>query len=157
MALESHGKKRKLCHIDEEEEEYQVKQQEQEGVEIDDDDDDDDEIKMEKFYAIVRNIRDARIHFMNTNKNNGSHDQHKHVDKKIVKKILQTPSEEESTPSAFASAAATSHPSFHREDFLDDPSKLTLLDHHQSSETKEGGPIIVEENTKEALDLNLSL
>ncbi|KAK6937232.1 NPR1/NH1-interacting protein [Dillenia turbinata] len=157
MKLERHRRKRKLWHIDEEEE-YREKQEEEE-------DDDDDEIKMEKFYAIVRNMSDARNHFMNNNNNNGSSslnypDQHNQVDKKIIKKKknMQRPSVEEATQSVIASAATTWHPTFELEDFLDDPSKLTLLDHHQPSGTKEEGSLIVKESTtKEALDLNLSL
>lgn len=126
MEMEGASKKRKLCH--------------------EDDDQDNEEEKMEKFFALVKSIREARDRLMN-----GSDHAPKATDDHMtMKRKLEEDRRQQ---------VAVWKPTFQHEDFMEDkaqfknPAAITLVD---SSKRKEEVTDQKEEN-KEVLDLTLSL
>ncbi|XP_030948791.1 uncharacterized protein LOC115972601 [Quercus lobata] len=117
--MEDASKKRKICPDDPEEEE-----------------DDDDEQKIEKFFALIKNIREARFRLMN-----GS-DVMEGVENKRKKKKVE---EENKQVEVWKL-------SFEREDFMEDEAQLKTV--VGSSPRQEGSK---KEEDKEELDLGLSL
>lgn len=117
--MEGASKKRKIFHDNPEEEE-----------------DDDDEQKIEKFFALIKNIREARFRLMN-----GS-DVMEGVESKRKKKKVEEENKQ----------VEVWKPSFEREDFMEDEAQLKTV--VGSSPRQEGSK---KEEDKEELDLGLSL
>lgn len=121
------SKKRKICHDDEVEEE-------------------DEEQKIDKFFALIKSIREAREHLINSSNKIALNSQRKksNVAEEEKKQI------------------AVWKPSFQHEDFLEEgvasefkkpPVTVTLV----GSSQREGGADDQKGNDKESLDLRLSL
>lgn len=121
------SKKRKICHDDEVEEE-------------------DEDQKIDKFFALIKSIREAREHLINSSNKIALNSQRKksNVAEEVKKQI------------------AVWKPSFQHEDFLEEgvasefkkpPVTVTLV----GSSQREGGADDQKGNDKESLDLRLSL
>lgn len=119
--MEGASKKRKICHHDPEEEEEE----------------NDDEQKIEKFFALIKNIREARFRLMN-----GS-DVMEAVENKKKKKKVEGENKQ----------VEVWKPSFEREDFMEDEAHQ-LKTVVGSSPRQEGSK---KEEDEEELDLGLSL
>ncbi|KAL7199146.1 hypothetical protein ACSBR2_021427 [Camellia fascicularis] len=131
------NKRKKICHDDDDHINIAFE-----------DDDDDEEKKIQKFFSIIRSIREARDHILT----NGSEEENKR--KKMKKKV----DEEEK-----AVAVAVWNPSFRPEDFAADDDKLIkyapMAINFVDSSAKNAETAGKEEDivVKEGLDLKLSL
>ncbi|KAB2056621.1 hypothetical protein E1A91_A11G118500v1 [Gossypium mustelinum] len=120
------------------------------------DDDEEEEENMEKFYALIKSIREARDRLIinnpssaeNVNKSGAADDQRETKKRKLL--------EEEKKVVAW-------NPSFQREDFMGEADKLKKLPPNltsigSTSQSKQGGDDNDQkEEVKDELDLNLSL
>ena len=122
------GKKRKISH---------------------DDDEDDEEEKMEKFYALIKSIREARDRLI---MNNSSAE--------IVNKEVAEQSKTKKPKLEEVKQIVVWKPSFQREDFMEEADQLKkpLMSFASTSQTKEGTDNYDQkEEVKEGLDLDLTL
>ncbi|MBA0686074.1 hypothetical protein Goari_013695 [Gossypium aridum] len=121
-----------------------------------DDDEEEEEENMEKFYALIKSIREARDRLIinnpssaeNVNKGGAADDQRETKKRKLL--------EEEKQVVAW-------NPSFQREDFMEEADKLKKLPPNptsigSTSQSKQGGDDNDQkEEVKDELNLNLSL
>uniref|UniRef100_A0A5B7CA90 Uncharacterized protein n=1 Tax=Davidia involucrata TaxID=16924 RepID=A0A5B7CA90_DAVIN len=122
----------------------------------DDEDEDDDNEKMEKFFALIRSIREARDIIIN----GSDHDQPKKQKRNNNIKVV----DQEELIDQEKPKSSVWNPSFQREDFAEDhlqlpnPSMATLLA-ASSSQIEQGISDHQNEeiNNKQGLDLKLSL
>ncbi|XWS31872.1 hypothetical protein CRYUN_Cryun23aG0112900 [Craigia yunnanensis] len=114
-----------------------------------DDDEDDEEEKMEKFYALIKSIREARDRLI---MNNSSAE--------IVNKEVAEQSKTKKPKLEEEKQVLVWKPSFQREDFIEEADQLKKppMSFASTSQTKEGTDNYDQkEEVKEVLDLTLSL
>ncbi|XVE73500.1 hypothetical protein DITRI_Ditri11bG0123000 [Diplodiscus trichospermus] len=112
-----------------------------------DDDEDDEEEKMEKFYALIKSIREARERLIINNST------------ELVNKEYAEQSETKKRKLEEEKKVAVWKPSFQREDFMEETDKLKKppASLAGTSQTKERTHNDQKEEVKEELDLTLSL
>ncbi|XVF22027.1 hypothetical protein REPUB_Repub12eG0139000 [Reevesia pubescens] len=117
----------------------------------DDDDEDDEEEKMEKFYALIKSIREARDGLI-MNKTSAQ----------VVNKEVADHQSERKRKLEEEKQVGVRKPSFQREDFLEDSEQLKKppalkQSFASTSQTEEGANNDHKEEVKQGLDLTLSL
>ncbi|XWS76697.1 hypothetical protein CRYUN_Cryun01aG0200000 [Craigia yunnanensis] len=113
-----------------------------------DDDEDEEEEEMEKFYALIKSIREARDRLI---MNNSSAE--------IVSKEAAEQSKTDKRKLEEEKQVVVWKPSFQREDFMEETDQLKKppMSFASTSQTKEGTDNDQKEEVKEELDLTLSL
>jgi hypothetical protein len=112
----------------------------------DEDQEEDDEQKIDKFFALIKNLREARDRLMNGSNGFNGTDQNKRDKMKKVEEQMQT--------------HAVWKPSFQREDFVEEvaaPFKNLPVTALVGSSSQRGGGGGTKENDTDGLDLRLSL
>ena len=135
------NKKRKICHQEDEE---------------------DDEAKMEKFFAIIRSVREARDHFMGGGAANGAAELGRSNSGKKSKPDDVDPDPSHHQEDERKRPFEVWKPSFEREDFTGEADRLMMIKNPpaafmDASGTEKGADDRKEGVGEENLDLKLSL
>ncbi|XVF80735.1 hypothetical protein PTKIN_Ptkin15bG0098900 [Pterospermum kingtungense] len=120
-----------------------------------DDDEDDEEEKMEKFYALIKSIREARDHLIMNNISSSAEVHNKEAADHLMSKTKKQKLEDQEKK------VLVWKPSFQRGDFMEEADQLkkppVMSFPSTSSQSKEGTDNNKEQDVKEELDLSLSL